>query len=92
MLQEALADAGFEPRFRRRGAATVEITLRDAPSGTSWMSIGSSSARVHRGLLEGMLGASRPPLALTEFEPQTERTAVCRLVCASRGLNPETGD
>ena len=31
VLQEALADAGFEPRFRRKIAKTVEITLRECP-------------------------------------------------------------
>jgi hypothetical protein len=34
---------------------------------------------VHRGLVEGMLGGLRPPLALAEFSPFVERT-VCRLV------------
>ena len=74
MLQEALAEAGFEPRFRRRSAATVEITLRDCPFRDLLDEHRELVCAVHRGLLEGMLGASRPPMALTEFEPLAERT------------------
>ena len=85
VLQEALADAGFEPRFPRRGAAAVEITLRECPFRDLLDEHRELVCAVHRGLLEGMLGASRPPLALTEFDPQTERTAVCHLVARRAG-------
>jgi hypothetical protein len=40
---------------------------------------------IHRGLVEGMLGALEPPMALAAFEPLTER-ATCRLeLSAVRG-------
>ena len=63
VLQEALAEAGFDPRFRRRSAKTVEITLRDCPFRDLLDEHRELVCAVHRGLLEGMLGASRPPLA-----------------------------
>lgn len=80
VLQEALAEAGFEPRFRRRSARTVEITLRECPFRDLLDEHRDLVCAVHRGLLEGMLGASRPPMVLESFEPQAERTSVCRLV------------
>ena len=60
VLQEALADAGFEPRFRRRSAKTVEITLRECPFRDLLDEHRELVCAVHRGLLEGMLAASRP--------------------------------
>jgi predicted ArsR family transcriptional regulator len=78
MLQEALADAGFDPRFRRRGPDTVEISMRDCPFRDLLEEHRDLVCAVHRGLLEGILGASRPPLSLTSFQPLAER-ATCRL-------------
>ena len=80
VLQEALAAAGFDPRFRRRSAKTVEISLRDCPFRDLLEEHRELVCAVHKGLLEGMLGASRPSLRMTEFEPLAERSAVCRLV------------
>jgi predicted ArsR family transcriptional regulator len=80
ILQEALAEAGFDPRFRRRGAKIVEISLRDCPFRDMLDEHRDLACAVHRGLLEGMLAASRPPLQMTEFEPLAERSSVCRLV------------
>jgi predicted ArsR family transcriptional regulator len=80
VLQEALADAGFEPRFRRRSARTVEITLRECPFRDLLEEHRQLVCAVHRGLLEGMLGASRPPMDLVSFEPMAERSSVCRTV------------
>ena len=80
VLQEALAEAGFDPRFRRRGAKAVEITLRACPFRDLLDEHRELVCAVHRGLLEGMLAASRPPMTLTDFQPQAERAAVCRLV------------
>lgn len=80
VLQEALAEAGFDPRFRRRGAKAVEITLRACPFRDLLDEHRELVCAVHRGLLEGMLAASRPPMTLTDFQPQAERVAVCRLV------------
>ncbi len=80
VLQEALAEAGFDPRFRRRSAKVVEISLRDCPFRDLLEEHRELVCAVHKGLLEGMLGASRPSLRMTEFEPLAERSAVCRLV------------
>lgn len=80
ILQAALAEAGFDPRFHRRGAKTVEITMRACPFRDLLDEHRSLVCTVHRGLLEGMLSASRPTLVLTEFDPPADRTAVCRLV------------
>jgi predicted ArsR family transcriptional regulator len=80
VLQEALADAGFDPRFRRRGARTVEVTLRACPFMDLLEEHRDLVCAVHRGLLEGMLSSSRPPMTLAEFEPTSERNALCRLV------------
>ena len=80
VLQEALAEAGFDPRFRRRSQKTVEISLRDCPFRDLLDEHRDLVCAVHRGLLEGMLGASRPPLRLTAFEPMADRTSICRLV------------
>lgn len=77
-LQEALDEAGFTPRFRRRGAKTVDITLRDCPFRDLLEEHRDLVCAVHRGLLEGVLAASRPPLRMTAFEPLAERS-VCRL-------------
>jgi hypothetical protein len=38
---------------------------------------------VHRGLVEGMLAALKPPLELRSFSPLTERST-CRLEAAAR--------
>jgi predicted ArsR family transcriptional regulator len=80
VLQEALADAGFDPRFRRRDAKTVEISLRDCPFRDLLDEHRELVCAVHRGLLEGMLGASRPQLRLASFEPLAERSTVCRTI------------
>src|SRR5204862_7628931 len=79
VLQEALADAGFTPRFRRRGPGEVEIALRDCPFRDLLDEHRDLVCAVHRGLLEGILGASRPPLRMTTFEPLAESSTVCRL-------------
>jgi predicted ArsR family transcriptional regulator len=78
ILQEALAEAGFDPRFRRRGPGTVEISLRDCPFRDLVGERKELVCAIHRGLLEGMLSASRPPLRLTDFRPLAERQ-VCLL-------------
>jgi predicted ArsR family transcriptional regulator len=77
-LQEALAEAGFDPRFRRRSAKTVEISMRDCPFRELLDEHRELVCAVHQGLLEGILGASRPPLTLAAFQPLAER-GTCRL-------------
>jgi predicted ArsR family transcriptional regulator len=79
-LQEALADAGFDPRFRRRSRSTVEITLRDCPFRDLLDEHRELVCAIHRGLLEGMLAGSQPALRLAEFDPPADRASVCRLV------------
>lgn len=79
VLQEAMAHAGFDPRFRRAGRGAVEVSLRDCPFRDLLDDHRELVCAIHRGLVEGMLGALKPPLDLVSFEPLAERT-VCRLV------------
>jgi predicted ArsR family transcriptional regulator len=79
LLQEALAEAGFDPRFRRKSQKEVEISLRTCPFRDLLDEHRDLVCTVHRGLLEGMLGASRPAMTLTAFEPLADRSSVCRL-------------
>jgi predicted ArsR family transcriptional regulator len=81
-LQEAMAKAGFEPRFRRQGRSAVEVALRDCPFRELTEDHRELTCSLHRGLLEGMLGGLKPPLVLKEFRPFAER-ATCRLVATS---------
>jgi predicted ArsR family transcriptional regulator len=83
VLQEAMAEAGFDPRFRRAARGTVEITLRDCPFRDLLEDHRELVCEIHRGLIEGMLGALKPPLALSDFEPLAERT-MCRVVARAR--------
>ena len=79
-LRDALAEAGFDPRFRRRGNRTVEIALRGCPFRDLLEEHRDLVCTVHRGLLEGMLEGSRPRLHLRAFEPLADRGSVCRVV------------
>jgi predicted ArsR family transcriptional regulator len=79
LLQEALADAGFDPRFRRRGARRVDIGLRDCPFRDLLDEHRELVCAIHQGLLEGMLEGSHPRLRLADLRPLAERQ-VCRLV------------
>ena len=79
VLQEALAEAGFDPRFRRRGATRVDIALRDCPFRQLLDDHRELVCTVHRGLLEGMLTSCHPALTLESFEPLADRSQVCRL-------------
>ena len=79
VLQEAMAQAGFDPRFRRAGKGTVEVSLRDCPFRDLLDDHRELVCSIHKGLIEGMLGALKPSLGLVSFEPFAERT-ICRLV------------
>ena len=79
-LREALAEAGFDPRFRRRGNRSVEIGLRGCPFRDLLDDHRDLVCTVHRGLLEGMLEGSRPRLRLEAFEPLADHGSVCRAV------------
>ncbi|MCI0633323.1 MAG: helix-turn-helix domain-containing protein [Actinobacteria bacterium] len=83
VLQEAMASAGFDPRFRRAHDGSVEVTLRDCPFRELLDDHRDLVCAVHRGLVEGMLAALKPPLELTSFSPLTERST-CRLEAAAR--------
>jgi predicted ArsR family transcriptional regulator len=83
VLQEAMASAGFDPRFHRGSAGRVEVTLRDCPFRDLLEDHRELMCAIHRGLIEGMLGALKPPLALSEFEPLAER-GTCRLTARGR--------
>lgn len=85
VLQEAMARAGFDPRFRRLTPSTVEISLRACPFRDLVDDHRDLVCAIHRGLVEGMLRGLKPPLSLAEFAPLAER-GVCRLV--ARGRNP----
>lgn len=84
VVQEAMARAGFDPRFRRLSSKSVEISLRDCPFRDLLDDHRELVCAVHLGLLEGMLGALKPPLRLAEFRPLVER-GVCRLTAREAG-------
>lgn len=77
LLQEALARAGFDPRFRRLQGAAVEVTLRACPFRDLADDYRELVCTLHRGLIEGMLAGLKPPLSLKEFKPFVER-GICR--------------
>jgi predicted ArsR family transcriptional regulator len=85
-LQEAMARAGFEPRFRRSGPS-VEIALRDCPFRELVEDHRDLVCELHRGLLEGVLGGLKPGMALRDFQPFAER-GVCRLVAVATRDGP----
>jgi predicted ArsR family transcriptional regulator len=82
-LREALAEAGFDPRFRRRGSRSVELALRACPFRDLLEEHRELVCTVHRGLIEGMLEGARPRLHLRSFEPLADRGSVCRVVAGA---------
>jgi predicted ArsR family transcriptional regulator len=79
VLQEAMAEAGFDPRFRRlEGSSTIDITLRDCPFRDLADDHRDLVCTLHRGLVEGMLAGLHPPLAIKDFRPFVERS-LCRI-------------
>ena len=79
VLQEAMATAGFDPRFRRDPGGDVHVSMRDCPFRDLLDDHRELVCGIHRGLLEGMLGALGPPLRLVEYRPLVERS-ICRIV------------
>jgi predicted ArsR family transcriptional regulator len=73
-----MARAGFDPRFRRQSGGSIEISLRDCPFRDLTEDHRELACALHRGLVEGMLGALSPPLAVKDFRPFAERT-ICRV-------------
>jgi predicted ArsR family transcriptional regulator len=81
-LRDAMAEAGFDPRFRRRSTGSIEIGLRSCPFRDLLEEHRELACTVHQGLLEGMLESARPRLHLRSFEPLADHGTVCRLVAA----------
>ncbi len=80
LMQDAMARAGFDPRFRRSaGSAEVEVTLRDCPFKDLAEEHRELVCALHRGLIEGILAALQPPIAIRSFVPFSDRDA-CRVV------------
>lgn len=78
VVQEAMARAGFDPRFRRSGAKRVEVILRDCPARDLADENRDVICALHRGLIQGMLEGVKPALSLEAFEPLVEKTR-CRV-------------
>jgi len=78
LLQEAMARAGFDPRFRRTGARSVEIALRACPFRDLADEHRELVCTLHRGLIEGIVAGVQPPLAVKAFKPFAER-GICRV-------------
>ncbi|HEY1330247.1 MAG TPA: helix-turn-helix domain-containing protein [Actinomycetota bacterium] len=78
LLQDAMARAGFDPRFRRRGANDVDVSLRACPFRDLAEEYRELTCTLHRGLIEGIVAGLQPPLAIREFEPFAER-GICRV-------------
>jgi predicted ArsR family transcriptional regulator len=78
VLQEAMAKAGFQPRFRREAGAAIEITLRDCPFRDLADDYRDLVCTLHRGLLDGMMAGLNPGLTIKEFRPFAER-GICRV-------------
>ena len=78
ILQEAMARAGFEPRFHRGTDSAIEVTLRDCPFRDLADDYRDLVCTLHRGLVEGMLSGLKPPLAVKEFRPFADR-GICRV-------------
>ncbi len=75
-LQEGMAKAGFDPRFRRDGDG-VEITMRDCPFRDLAEDYRELVCTLHQGLVEGMTEGLKPSLTVSEFHPFVER-GLCR--------------
>jgi predicted ArsR family transcriptional regulator len=78
LLQEVMARAGFDPRFRRLAGSSIEVTLRDCPFRDLADDYRDLVCTLHRGLIEGMVGGLHPPMAVAEFRPFAER-GICRV-------------
>lgn len=78
LLQEAMARAGFDPRFRRLGGGEVDVTMRQCPFRDLAGDYPDLVCTLHRGLVEGIVAGLEPPMAVREFEPFVDRTT-CRV-------------
>jgi predicted ArsR family transcriptional regulator len=87
ILQEAMARAGFDPRFRREDGS-FEVTLRDCPFRDLADDHRDLVCTLHRGLIEGMVAGLKPPLSIREFKPFVER-GICRLRASDERGRPD---
>ena len=78
VLQEAMARAGFDPRFRRLQGSAIEVTLRDCPFRDLADDYRQLVCTLHRGLVEGMVAGLKPPVTIKDFQPFVER-GICRV-------------
>jgi predicted ArsR family transcriptional regulator len=78
LLQEAMARAGFDPRFRRQAGGGIEITLRDCPFRELTEDHRDLACTLHRGLVEGMVWGLKPAMDVWNFQPFAER-GICRV-------------
>jgi predicted ArsR family transcriptional regulator len=78
LLQDAMARAGFDPRFRRTGANAVDVSLRDCPFRDLADEYRDLVCTLHRGLIEGIVAGLQPPRSIRHFEPFAER-GICRV-------------
>jgi len=78
LLQEAMARAGFQPRFRRLQGSAIEVTLRECPFRELTEDHRDLACTLHRGLIEGMVSGLKPPLVVKEFHSLVER-GICRV-------------
>jgi predicted ArsR family transcriptional regulator len=78
LLQEAMSQAGFEPRFRRQQESSIDVTLRNCPFRDLTEDYRELVCVLHRGLIEGMVAGLKPPLELKDFQPLVER-GICKV-------------
>lgn len=78
LLQEAMARAGFDPRFRRLDGGSVDVTLRSCPFKDLAEDHRELVCTLHRGLVDGILSGLAPPLEIKSFQPFADRNA-CRV-------------
>jgi predicted ArsR family transcriptional regulator len=79
LMQDAMARAGFDPRFRRSAGTEVAVTLRDCPFKDLADEHRELVCTLHRGLVEGILGGLQPPLPIREFTPFADKDS-CRVL------------
>lgn len=73
LFQEAMARAGFQPRFRRTAGGGVDVSLRRCPFRDLAGEHPVLVCALHRGLIEGIASGLEPPMRVTQFEPSPQR-------------------
>lgn len=78
LFQEAMARAGFDPRFRRRAGGGVDVSMRRCPFRDMAPEHPDLVCTLHRGLIEGIVAGLEPPMRVVEFEASPQR-GTCRV-------------